>query len=392
MPIPLHQKLLRAAGLSGTPGLVPTRLAELATQLQRGLGLPARPGETPPAPPASPILGTQAILVRGANLLERVQTLTVGRPAADSKTASSPMLARTFSADADSRSYRLFVPNKLPPSPSLIVMLHGCSQSPEDFAAGTRMNDLAGPHGFLVLYPEQTSSANLQRCWNWFNPADQQRDQGEPSLIAGMTRAVIAEFGVDPARVFVAGLSAGGAEAAILGATYPELYTAIGIHSGLACGAAHDMASAFAAMRQGKPGNGTISRPAIIFHGDRDSTVNLANANALAAQLGNADDAHTEHGEIPGGLAYTRLVRPAYANHPQMEQWTIHGAGHAWSGGSSAGSFTDPKGPDASAEMLRFFLAAAGAQAGSKKGGGGGGGGGPRPPRAPGPGGRSGCI
>jgi poly(hydroxyalkanoate) depolymerase family esterase len=360
MSIPLHQKLLRAAGLSGAPNLVPPRLAELATQLQRGLGLPARPAADQHAPPASSVLDTPAILARGATLLERVQDLALGRPAAQREAVSRPMLARMFSAEAGARPYRLFVPGNLPPAPGLIVMLHGCSQSPEDFAAGTRMNDLAGQRGFLVLYPEQLKSANLQRCWNWFNPADQQRGRGEPALIAGMTRAVMAEFAVEPANVFIAGLSAGGAEAAIMGATYPDLYAAIGVHSGLACGAAHDMATAFAAMRQGKPGDGTLTRPTIIFHGDRDGTVNPANANALAAQLGNANAPHIEYGQSPGGLAYTRLVRSAQAGHPRMEQWTVHGAGHAWSGGSPSGSFTEPKGPDATAEMLRFFLAAAG--------------------------------
>jgi poly(hydroxyalkanoate) depolymerase family esterase len=355
MTIPLHQKLFRAARFSGKPGLMPKHLAELATNLQRGLGLAASRASDQAAPPASPVLDTQAILARGASLLERVQ----GRMPAGRKTASPAMLARTYSADAGARPYRLFVPDTLPPSPGLIVMLHGCTQSPEDFAAGTRMNDIAGPRGFLVLYPEQTSSANLQRCWNWFNPTDQQRDQGEPSLIAGMTRAVIAEFAVDPKRVFVAGLSAGGAKAAIMGATYPDLYAAIGVHSGLACGAAHDMASAFAAMRQGKPGHGTLTRPAIIFHGDRDTTVNPANALALADQIDNPGAPLIEHGQTQSGVAYTRLVRGAQANHPQLEQWTIHGAGHAWSGGSQAGSFTDPKGPDASSEMLRFFVAAA---------------------------------
>jgi poly(hydroxyalkanoate) depolymerase family esterase len=266
------------------------------------------------------------------------------------------MLSRQFAAEAGARPYRLFVPANLPAAPGLIVMLHGCSQSPEDFAAGTRMNEIAGPRGCLVLYPEQIARANLQRCWNWFNPADQQRDQGEPSLIAGMTRAVMAEFRVDKRRVFVAGLSAGGAKAAIMGAAYPDLYAAIGVHSGLACGAAHDMPSAFAAMQGGKQGTGSLTLPTIIFHGDRDATVNRLNADAVAAQLGELGPATTRHGQVPNGQAYTVTCRHGAGGRPMLEQWTVHGGGHAWSGGSSTGSFTDPKGPDATTAMLNFFL------------------------------------
>jgi poly(hydroxyalkanoate) depolymerase family esterase len=349
MTIPFHQRLLRAAGLVGAAA---PSLSGLAAQLQRGLGLQPSSRTPPGAPPSSAeILGKLEAF--GLRHLAR----SAGGTAHDLGEAA--MLAREFSAAAGARPYRLFVPPGLPASPGLIVMLHGCSQTPEDFAAGTRMNEVAGGKGFLVLYPEQVRSANVQRCWNWFNPADQQRDRGEPALIAGMTRAVMAEFNVDRRRVFVAGLSAGGAGAAIMGAAYPDLYAAIGVHSGLACGAAHDMASAFAAMQQGKPGTGSLTIPTIIFHGDRDGTVNKLNADAVAAGLAGLDTATVEHGQVPHGLAYTRAVRRGARRGLLLEQWTVHGAGHAWSGGSSAGSFTEPKGPDASAEMLRFFQQAA---------------------------------
>jgi len=235
-------------------------------------------------------------------------------------------------------------------------MLHGCTQSAEDFAAGTRMNERAAAEGFLVLYPEQLSSANAQRCWNWFSPNDRERDRGEAGIIADMTREVMAEFGTDPHRVFAAGLSAGGAQAAILGAIYPDLFTAIGVHSGLACGAANDMMSAFAAMQQGRPGQGGLTVPTILFHGDRDTTVNPRNADAVAAQLEQTGAERTEDGAVPGGLSYTRKIRSDTTGKPVLEQWTVHGAGHAWSGGSSDGSYTEPRGPDASREMLRFFL------------------------------------
>jgi poly(hydroxyalkanoate) depolymerase family esterase len=272
-------------------------------------------------------------------------------------------LAKTFENAAGSRPYRLYVPSgyragtKIP----LIVMLHGCTQSPEDFAAGTRMNEAAEAARCLVAYPGQTSRANFQKCWNWFAPADQKRDAGEPSLIAGITRAVMRDYAVDPRRVYVAGLSAGGAAAAIMGEAYPDLYAAIGVHSGLACGAAHDMASAFAAMQRGATGHAaTAGRlvPAIVFHGDRDTTVNPANADAVVAQFAQsvALKPQAEDGQAPDGHAYTRTRYTDAAGRTLIEQWRIHGAGHAWCGGSPAGSFTDAQGPDATREILRFFL------------------------------------
>jgi poly(hydroxyalkanoate) depolymerase family esterase len=357
MTKPLHQRLLGAAGLAGASAQVPPSLSGLAAQIQRGLGLlpSARAQRHAPVPPVAEAPSLQQ---RTSEILGKLESLGLGRLAPFADTHDAPqteMLSREFADRAGARPYRLFVPPNLPARPGLVVMLHGCSQTPEDFAAGTRMNELAGAQGFLVLYPEQIRSANMQRCWNWFNPADQQRDQGEPALIAGMTRAVMAEYNVAKRRVFVAGLSAGGAKAAIMGAAYPDLYTAIGVHSGLACGAAHDMQSAFAAMRQGKNGTGSVTVPTIIFHGDRDATVNPLNADAVAAQLAGLDTAQIEHGEVPQGLNYTRSVRRNAQHRPVLEQWTVHGAGHAWSGGSPTGSYTEPKGPDASAEMLRFF-------------------------------------
>jgi poly(hydroxyalkanoate) depolymerase family esterase len=275
---------------------------------------------------------------------------------------------RNYANEAGIREYKLYVPSSyraraLP----LVVMLHGCTQSPDDFAAGTRMNDLAEEQNFLVAYPAQDVSANISKCWNWFNANDQQRDQGEPSLIAGITRQIMCEFLIEPGHVYIAGLSAGGAAAAIMGSTYRDLYSAIGVHSGLACGAANNMPSAFQAMRQGRSSGARGSCqhdesrrvvPTIVFHGDRDKIVNPVNGDQVIAQSKAAADLRVTvvRGESAGGMSYTRTVQEDDSGRPILEQWVLHGAGHAWSGGSAAGSYTEPRGPDASSEMMRFFL------------------------------------
>jgi poly(hydroxyalkanoate) depolymerase family esterase len=268
----------------------------------------------------------------------------------------------TFANEAGSRTYKLYIPSGYTGQPRpLVVMLHGCTQSPDDFATGTQMNKLAEEQTFLVAYPAQSQSANVSKCWNWFNSGDQQRDRGEPSLIAGITRQIMYDFSVETGRVYVAGLSAGGAAAAIMGSAYPDLYAAVGVHSGLACGAARDMPSAFAAMRQGgAPQNGGAKQPlpTIVFHGDCDTTVNPVNGNQVIAQskAGSNLQSNVSRGQAPGGVNYTRTVASDDSGHPMFEHWVLHGVGHAWSGGSPAGSYTEPKGPDASREMMRFFL------------------------------------
>jgi len=272
-------------------------------------------------------------------------------------------VAGTFRNAAGSRAYKLFIPSRcqgrrLP----LIVMLHGCTQSSDDFAAGTRMNFLAEEQNCFVVYPEQPSGANQSKCWNWFRTGDQRRGGGEPSMIAGITRQIMRDHAIDPKRVYVAGLSAGGAAAAIMGATYGDLYAAVGIHSGLACGAASDLPSAFVAMRQGGGSraipNGKNSVPTIVFHGNRDTTVHPKNGDQIIEQSARAMRPTTKvlRGRVPDGHAYTRAVLTDGAGRVISEHWTIDGGGHAWSGGSPAGSYTDPHGPDATREMLRFFL------------------------------------
>ena len=293
----------------------------------------------------------------------------------------------SYTNHAGTRAYKLYIPGGYREQPlPLVVMLHGCTQSPDDFAAGTRMNQLAEEEGCLVLYPAQGQGANVAKCWNWFNAGDQRRERGEPSIIAGITRQIMKSHRVDPQRVYVAGLSAGGAMAVTMGVTYPEIYAATGVHSGLPYAAAHDMPSAFAAMRQGKSqGNTTgvgteniracgpeVSQllvPTIVFHGDRDTTVNPCNGDQVVAQSqvqSDHDSANVQsqanarvtvqRGKVANGHAYTRTVYRDSSGGASAEHWLVHGAGHAWSGGSSTGSFTDPKGPDATKEMIRFFL------------------------------------
>ena len=269
-----------------------------------------------------------------------------------------------FTNEAGSRRYKLYVPSRYTGEPlPLVVMLHGCTQSPDDFAAGTRMNECAEEQGLLVAYPAQPSSANPARCWNWFEGSEQRRGHGEPSLIAGITRQIVRNFPVESGRVYVAGLSAGGAAAAIMGATYPDLYAAVGVHSGLACGAARDIPTAFAAMRNG---GGPTTRstpmrkttvPTIVFHGDDDKTVNPVNGDQIIAHAKIAMDLKTTvvRGRA-AGVSFLRTIQTDDTGRSMLEQWVLQGAGHAWSGGSPAGSFTDPRGPDASREMVRFFL------------------------------------
>jgi poly(hydroxyalkanoate) depolymerase family esterase len=276
-----------------------------------------------------------------------------------------------FKCDAGAMQYKLFIPEALGDAPPpLIVMLHGCTQSPDDFARGTRMNALAQERGYVVAYPAQSKSRNPRNCWSWFLSENQRRGCGEAAIIAELTRQLVKAHGLDERRVYIAGLSAGGAMAAVLGSTYPELYAAIGVHSGLPVGAAHDIPSAFAAMKDGPRGSftaGTASQvPAIVFHGDGDTTVDPGNGAAVIAQsigaanaVGEAGAAAgrqtVERGSVSGGREYTRTLFTHPDGSVAAEQWVVHGAPHAWSGGDPAGSYTDPLGPDASGHMLRFF-------------------------------------
>jgi poly(hydroxyalkanoate) depolymerase family esterase len=339
----------------------------------------AEPSTAARSPDRSPVEGT----FRVVDEISLAKDASAGgsparAPAPEERTQFSE---HTYTGSAGTRRYKLFIPSAYRGQPlPLVVMLHGCTQTPDDFAAGTRMNMLAEERACFVVYPAQPQTANMSKCWNWFEASNQRRNQGEPAVIAGLVRELLLTYGLDHDRVYVGGLSAGGAMAVILGRTYPELFAAVGVHSGLPYAAAHDLPSAFAAMHQRDPSDPNVARsenaqawrgglPTIVFHGDLDTTVHPCNGEKVVSQsVGassfNAADTssaaaatvETCAGGIPGGHSYTRRIFKDGNGEVLVEFWLVHGAGHAWFGGDPRGSYTDSKGPDASSEIIRFFL------------------------------------
>lgn len=380
------------------------RLADATRAIQQSLGARAGRFDAPTgtAATASPAIAMPAAAgaappwrkahtpadVEDAVVIDRsprpAQRPAAGHPLAEPPGSFTRMACVHPGARHNPHHYHLYVPpgaSAGSPMP-LVLMLHGCTQNPVDFATGTGMNHAAAPANALVLYPEQPHSANPNGCWNWFRPGDQHRGSGEPALLVAMVRDVMARHAVDAERVYVAGLSAGGAMAAVLGREYPDVFAAVGVHSGLQAGAAHNVMGALSAMKNGAKA-GAATRPTgntgaslppppplIVFHGDADTTVHAHNAEQLiqaqltalaSAQGGAQHTVQTVHkGRSPGGRGYTRTVHALPADRAGTvvaEHWLLHHTGHAWAGGHASGSHTDPAAVDATAEMLRFFLA-----------------------------------
>lgn len=324
------------------------RIPEAMTLIQGSLGSSEAPVSVPDVPGPRLQATKQIRTRRGARV-------------APSGPPGSRFLSAQYANAAGSRTYKLYIPTGYEGTAvPLVVMLHGGTQSANDFAEGTRMNEVAERETFLVAYPEQATSANNMKYWNWFQPSHQVAGTGEPSLIAGITEQVMTDYAVDAGRVYVAGFSAGGAMAAVMASTYPDLYIAAGIHSGLPYGAAQDLPSALNAMARG-PAKPSRHRgpgiPLIVFHGDNDTVVDHVNCDRVVADGVKATGAlqAPEAERARDGHPYTRTLYRDTTGKTLVEQWTVHQAGHAWSGGSPRGSYTDPLGPDASVELVRFF-------------------------------------
>jgi len=292
-------------------------------------------------------------------------------PAGAAAHAAGTFEWHTYTGAGGTRRYRLFVPagyDAARPAP-LVVMLHGCTQDPDDFARGTRFNDAAASAGVLVAWPEQPAASQVQKCWSWYDPAHQAAAGGEPALIAGITHEVMASHAVDVSRVYIAGVSAGAAMAVNTAASHPGLYAAVASHSGIPYRAASDVPHALGVMRSGSPDPailayalqdalGSRAMPLIAIHGAADHVVAPVNSRQLAATWAGVLRVQSSAPQqaTEGGLAVERTRWKGADGKTAVELVIVDGLGHAWSGGSPEGTFTDARGPDASRVILRFLL------------------------------------
>lgn len=345
-------RALAAAALNAKAGVLKS-VSETVEKVLVSAGLVKPGGPTPDgtSPPLPPVRPDSAAPCSAATASGEGQFLSLSYANAQAR-----------------RDYKLYIPSSHGGEPApLVVMLHGCQQHPDDFAAGTRMNELAEREGFLVAYPAQAARDNGANCWNWFDARQQRREGIEPAWLAGLVRDIGKTQAVDRSRVFVAGLSAGASMAVILGITYPDVFAGVAAHSGLPMGAAHDVMSAFSAM-QGtvdSPGSGALGLavPTIVFYGDADPTVVPSNGAGVVDQalqgFAESDLPLKKRERSSGALGDKTFTTTGYADASginRVEEWVVHGGAHAWFGGSAEGSYTDSSGPDASAEIVRFFF------------------------------------
>jgi len=298
---------------------------------------------------------------------------------------NSEVVRGEYTSSEGTRPWRLFVPSRATNAmPSmLLVMLHGCTQSANDFAAGSRMDVVAEEQGYFVLYPEQLAKANARSCWNWFDAAHQMHGHGEPSLIAGMVNEIARKYAIDAARVHLVGVSAGAAMATLTAVAYPQQFATLTSASGIGWRAATDVVRALTVMQKGggdglptsqmmiaAMGSTARAVPTLVLHGGRDAVVNAKNADDLATQWVGVHDALRARNGEPALLADAAAATRSDNGYTVNERsWRdskgsarvtlirIEDLGHAWSGGSTVGTFTDAKGPDAS-RLIAAFCAA----------------------------------
>jgi poly(hydroxyalkanoate) depolymerase family esterase len=309
-----------------------------------------------------PNRNVRRVLRRAATLLE--PAIPPGGPAAHAAGRLSEVTG--FGSNPGGLRMLLYVPPRPPrPGTSLLVLLHGCGQDAAGFGAGAGFFALADRIGAPVLLPDQQEANNHRRCFNWFRPSHTRRDSGEAASVRQMVAEALRRFAADPRRVFIAGLSAGGAMTAALLAAYPDVFAAGAVVAGLPVGSASNASEALRQMSHPleAPRADWVARVPVqagvrwprlsVWHGMADSVVNPANADALVAQwTGLLGLPETPDGEAhPAPHIRHRIWGDA------VEQWSIAGLGHAFpiARPSMADPYVLPAGIDAAAAIARFW-------------------------------------